>query len=136
MNKFIEKRNEEEVMLDDVKKILQKKGYKVQAWSSYEANINNEKVYIRPGSKKSKGWQITFRDLFKNALQTSNGFLLMPRDGIILIPFSIILTVIDDKKTAFKNNTIDMFIEFTEENKVNLNYKKNSIDISDYRIIK
>ena len=94
ITKLIEKPGQEEILRDDLKKILESKGYKLKEWSAYEAVINGEKVYIRPGSKKQKGWQITFRDKFKNTLQRGEGILLVPRDGILFIPFSEIQKVI------------------------------------------
>lgn len=136
IGKFIEKRNEEEVMLDELKKILLKNGFVIQKWGAYESRINNSRFFIRPGSRKPKGWQVTFRDRFKEALQKSDGYLLMPRGGIVIIPFVVITTILDDKERAFKNNTIDVFIEFTEDNKATLNYKKNSIDITEYKLLK
>ncbi len=136
ISKFIEKRNEEEVMQDDLKKILAKHGYNIQRWRAYESQINGSRFFIRSGSKKTKGWQVTFRDKFKEALQKSAGYLLMPRGGIVIIPFAEILTVLDNKTAAFKNNTIDVFIEFTDDSKVKLNYKNNSMDITKYRLLK
>ena len=31
-------------------------------------------------------WQITFRDVFKNSLEKGDGYLIVPRDGILFIP--------------------------------------------------
>ncbi|MFN3532901.1 MAG: hypothetical protein ACK41Q_10380, partial [Candidatus Brocadia sp.] len=73
ITKLIEKSGQEEILRDDLKKILESKGYKLEVWGAYETVINGKKVYIRPGSKKQKGWQITFRDKFKNTLQRGEG---------------------------------------------------------------
>ncbi len=134
IGKFIEKRNEEEVLSDELKKILTKNGFVIQKWGAYESKINNSRFFIRSGSKKHRGWQVTFRDRFKEALQKSDGYLLMPRGGIVIIPFSVIKTVFDDSESVFKNNTIDVFIEFTEDNKARLNYKQNRLDITEYKL--
>lgn len=134
ISKFIEKPGQEEILRDDLKKILEKKGWKLEGWGAYEAIINGEKVYIRPGSKKQKGWQITFRDKFKDTLQKGEGILLVPRDGILFIPFREIQKVIPDK-TKFKQNTIDIYIDFKEET-IELTYSTNTIDVTQFRLMK
>jgi predicted GIY-YIG superfamily endonuclease len=134
IQKLIADRGQEEVMLDDLKKILEKFKYNITEFKSYEATINGGKVFIRPGSKKPKGWQVTFRDVFKKNLQEENGSLLMPRDGILLIPFSEIKKAINDTD-AFDRNTIDIFIAFEDEN-IKLRYKNSEIDVTTYRIVK
>jgi len=134
IQKLIADRGQEEVMLDDLRKTLERFKYNITELKSYEATINGEKVFIRPGSKKTKGWQVTFRDVFKKTLQDENGSLLMPRDGILLIPFSEIKKAINDID-AFNRNTIDIFIAF-EDDSIKLRYKNNDIDVTDYRIVK
>lgn len=134
ITKLIEKSGQEEILRDDLKKILENKGYKLREWGAYEAVINGEKVYIRPGSKKQKGWQITFRDKFKNTLQRGKGTLLVPRDGILLIPFPEIQKVIP-AKSKYKQNTIDIYINFRDET-IELTYTDNTIDITKFKIIK
>ena len=134
ITKLIEKPGQEEILRDDLKKILESKGYKLKEWSAYEAVINGEKVYIRPGSKKQKGWQITFRDKFKNTLQRGEGILLVPRDGILFIPFSEIQKVIIDP-AKYKQNTIDIYINFKEET-IELTYSTNTIDVTPFRLLK
>jgi len=134
IQKLIAASGQEEVMLDDLKKILERYRYKITDFKSYEATINNEKVFIRPGSKKPKGWQVTFRDVFKKTLKDEKGSLLMPRDGVLLIPFSEIKKAISDPD-AFKRNTIDIFIVF-EEDSIKLRYKSSEIDVTSFRIIK
>ncbi len=44
-------------------KVLEERGQEeiFEEWGRYEAIIDGKKVFIRPGSKKPKGWQITFR---------------------------------------------------------------------------
>lgn len=134
IKKLIAEQGQEEVMHDDLKKILIKNKYKITEFKSYEATINGEKVFIRPGSKKVKGWQVTFRDVFKKTLKEENGALLMPRDGILFIPFSEIKKAISDPN-AFKRNTIDIFIAF-ENNSIKLRYKDVEVDVTNFRILK
>lgn len=134
ITKLIEKPGQEEVLRDDLKKILEKKGWKIEEWSAYETIINDEKVYIRPGSKKQKSWQITFRDKFKDTLQQGEGILLVPRDGILLIPFCEIQKVIPDN-SKYKQNTIDIYINFKEEN-IELTYSTHTIDVTNFRLMK
>ncbi len=133
IQKLIAERGQEEVMRDDLRKILERNKYKITEFKSYEATINDEKVFIRPGSKKAKGWQITFRDVFKKTLQDETGSLLMPRDGILLIPFKEIKKTINDPN-AFNRNTIDIFIAF-EEDKIKLRYKNSEVDVTSFRIL-
>lgn len=134
ITKLIEKPGQEEILRDDLKKILESKSYKLKEWGAYEAVINGEKVYIRPGSKKQKGWQITFRDKFKRTLQGGEGTLLVPRDGILFIPFHEIQKVIvDDSK--YKQNTIDIYINFKEDT-IELTYTTNTIDVTHFRLLK
>lgn len=134
IEKLIETQEQQEVMLDDLKKSLIQNGYTIQKWAAYEASVNNSKVFIRPGSKKQKGWQVTFRNSFKQALQDEDGYLLMPRGKIVMLPFSKIKESIGDQK-AFLRNTIDIFIAFEDE-KIFLRYKKTEIDITEYKVIK
>lgn len=134
ITKLIDEPGQEEIFRDDLKKILEKKGYKIDKWSAYEVNINDIKVYVRPGSKKQKGWQITFRDKFKNALQKGEGALLVPRDGILFIPFSEIQKVIIDS-SKYKQNTIDIYINFKEDT-IELTYSTYTIDVTQFRLMK
>lgn len=133
ITKLIEEHGQEEILRDYLKKILLKKGYKIGEWSAYEAVIDGQRVYIRPGSKKQKGWQITFRDRFKNTLQRGLGSLLVPRDGILLIPFNEIQKVIIDP-AKYKQNTIDIYINFKDEN-VELTYSDNTVDVTEFRLV-
>ncbi|MBI5047737.1 MAG: hypothetical protein HZB54_02130 [Deltaproteobacteria bacterium] len=134
ITKLIEKPGQEEIIRDDLKKILEKKGWKIEEWSAYEAVINGKKVYIRRGSKKQKGWQITFRDKFKDTLQKGEGILLVPRDGILFIPFREIQKVITDD-SKYKQNTIDIYIDFKEES-IELTYSTSTIDVTQFRLAK
>ncbi|MCK4736030.1 MAG: GIY-YIG nuclease family protein [Methanophagales archaeon] len=135
--KILEEKGQEEVFGDELKKILEKSGRKIEEWGRYEAIIDGKKVFIRPGSKKPKGWQITFRGRkpgsFIDSLQKGNGYLLVSRNGVLLIPLTEVQKVISDK-TAYEQDTIDIWIVFTEE-KATLSYKKNTIDVTSFRLI-
>lgn len=138
ISKILEELGQEEVFGDELKKIIEKSGRKVQKWGKYEAIIDEEKVFIRPGSKKPKGWQITFRGRktgsFIDSLQKGDGYLLVSRNGVPLIPLTEVQKVIKDK-SAYEQDTIDIWIVFAEE-KVTLSYKENIIDIATFRLIK
>lgn len=134
ITKLIEKSGQEEILRDDLKKILLREGHKLDKWGAYEAKIDGVKVYIRPGSKKQKGWQITFRDKFKGTLQKGEGFLLVPRDGILLIPFREIQKVITED-SKYKQNTIDIYINFKDDI-IELTYTEKTIDVTKFRLMK
>lgn len=134
ITKLIEKSGQEEIQRDDLKKILLREGHKLDEWGTYEAKIDGVKVYIRPGSKKQKGWQITFRDKFKGTLQKGEGSLLVPRDGILLIPFRDIQKVITED-SKYKQNTIDIYINFKEDI-IELTYTDKTIDVTKFRLMK
>jgi hypothetical protein len=121
---------EEEVHLEDVKKLLIKAGKNIEEWGAYEAIIDKVNIFIRPGSPKKKGWQITFRDVFKDALEKGDGALLVPRGKVLLIPFEEIQKVIKDPE-KYKQNTIDIYIQFLED-KITLSYVKETIDVSKF----
>jgi len=135
--KVLEEKGQEEVFGDELKKILEKNGRKIEEWGRYEAIIDGKKVFIRPGSKKPKGWQITFRGRkpgsFIDSLQKGDGYLLVSRNGVLLIPLTEVQKVILDK-TAYEQDTIDIWIVFAEE-KATLSYKKNTIAVTNFRLI-
>lgn len=137
ITKVLEEKGQEEVFGDELKKILEKSGRKIGEWGRYEAIIDGKKVFTRPGSKKPKGWQITFRGRkpgsFIDSLQKGEGYLLVSRNGVLLIPLTEVQKVILDK-TAYEQDTIDIWIVFAEE-KVTLSYKRNTIDVTKFRLI-
>lgn len=138
ITKLLEKVGEEEVLSDQLKRLLKNSGRTIQAWGAYEATIDGEKVFVRPGSKKPRGWQITFRGRkpgsFIDSLQRGSGLLLVPRDGVLLIPLKQVQKVIADE-TTYQQDTIDIWIAFTEE-RVTLRYKDNIIDVTDCKLVK
>jgi hypothetical protein len=125
---------EEEVHLDELNKLIIKAGKNIDKWGAYQAVIDGNDVFIRPGSLKKKGWQITFRDVFKDALQKGKGVLLVPRGKVLYIPFTEIQNVVKDP-TKYKQNTFDIFVKFLEEG-VNLSYGDETIDVTEYCLIK
>ncbi len=134
IKKVLEKTGQEQIHLDELKKILVRSGKQIQEFSAYEAIIDGQKVFIRPGSKKTKGWQITLRDIFKNALQTGDGALLVPRGSILLLPMTEIQKVIGNDESEYQKNTIDIFVIFKEGN-ITLRYKQNTLDVTNYKLI-
>lgn len=133
----LEQKGQEEVMRDELKKILEKAGKKVTQWESHAVILDGKKAFIRPGSKKPRGWQITFRGRKPGSLIESfkkgDGYLLVSRNGMLLIPLVEIQKVITDK-TAYEQDTIDVWINFTEE-KATLSYKQNTIDVTKFKLI-
>jgi len=132
-----EKLGEEEVLLDECKSTLKKKGYTINKWGAKDAVINGEKVFIRPGSKKPNGWQVTIRGKkpgsFIDSTQKRKGYLLMPRDGILLIPLREIRKIIEDR--AFEQDTVDVWINFKED-EVELSYKDHKMNVTPFKILK
>lgn len=136
IQKLIETSGQEEVFGDELRKVLEKKRLSVSEWGAHEAIVNGKKVFIRPGSKKTRGWQITFRGRkpgsFIDALQKGDGFLLIARDGAPLVPLTEVQKVIKDK-SSYEQDTIDIYIKFYE-GQAFLNYKNQTIEISQFRL--
>jgi hypothetical protein len=138
ITKVITERNDNEVYIDEVKQILAKKKHKIDKWGKVEAVIDGVKTFIRAGSPKPSGWQVTFRggkaDSFKTRLNKGDGCLLMPRGPVVIIPLKEIkefVSLIDED--AFKRDTIDVFIKF-DEDKILLVYKGESKDVTKYAV--
>lgn len=138
VTKSLREKGDDEVYNDEVYKILIQKGHKIENWGKIEALIDKQNAFIRPGSLKSNGWQVTFRgsksESFKSFLELGKGFLLMPRGPILLIPLNVIRNQIKSiDGNAFTKDTIDVFIRFDEE-RIILYYKGSELDISQYAI--
>lgn len=139
ITKILTERGDDEIYNDEVEKLLRRKNFRITEWGKIEAIINDKKTFIRPGSNKSKGWQVTFRgnkpDSFKTCLEKGNGYLLMPRGPILLIPLDILKTLVssNDEK-AFSRDTVDIFIRF-EETKILAIYKNAQLDITKTAIL-
>ncbi|MBW1614302.1 MAG: hypothetical protein JRJ57_10115 [Deltaproteobacteria bacterium] len=134
ITKLLPDKGQEQVHRDDLKRLLEKMGKRIERWSATEAIIDGVKVFNRSGSPKKKGWQITFRDEFKDMLEKGQGVLLVPRGGILFIPFKEIQNVITDS-SKFKQKTIDVYIDFKEDS-IELVYTTNKIDVTQFRLIK
>jgi len=137
VTKLLEEQGQQLIFSDDVQKLLGKLGRKVTGWTAYEAVIDGQKTFVRPGSKKERGWQITSRGRkpgsFIDSLSKGKGLLLVPRDGLLLIPLTEVQKVITEKD-AYKQDTIDIWIVFGDD-KVTLRYKKETLDITKYRLL-
>lgn len=137
VSKMLEERGQEEVFGDDLRRILERSGRTINKWGAYEAVVDGSKVFIRPGSKKSKGWQITFRGRksgsFIDSFKKGNGSLLVPRDGVLFIPLSEVQKVVHEPH-AYDQDTIDIWIVFGEE-KATLSYKDAVIDVTGFRLV-
>lgn len=134
ITKLLPDKGQEQVHRDDLKRLLEKMVKRIERWSATEAIIDGVKVFNRSGSPKKKGWQITFRDEFKDMLEKGQGVLLVPRGGILFIPFKEIQNVITDS-SKFKQKTIDVYIDFKEDS-IELVYTTNKIDVTQFRLIK
>jgi hypothetical protein len=136
ITKLLEEHGQEQVFADELKSIIEKSGKKITGWGAYEVGIDGQKAFVRPGSQKPRGWQITFRGRkpgsFIDALSKGIGFLLVNRGVVLLVPLTEVQKVIKDKK-AYDQDTIDIWITFIED-KVMLRYKENSIDITKFKL--
>lgn len=134
ITKPLEEEGLEEIFGEELKKLLAERGKKVQEWTAYEAIVDGQKAYIRPGSLKQKGWQITFRDRFLNSLKKGEGYLIVSRDGVLLVPLSEVRKLITDKN-AYQQNTIDVFMVFASD-KATIAYISNVMDVTGYKLRK
>lgn len=136
ITRFISGKKDDEIFLDEVRKILSRKGYHIEEWGEKYASINGKLVIIRPGSMKPKGWQVTFRGSKSLAqLKKGDGYLLMPRGPIVLLPLeeaADLITSIDPE--AFERDTIDIFIRFEDE-KLWLIYKSGQKEITSFSVL-
>lgn len=132
----MEEQGQQQIYLDELKELFQKKRIPVQKWGAYEAIIKGKKAFIRPGSKKKKGWQITSRGRkpgsFIDCLQRGDGYLIVPRDGVLFIPLTEVQKVIP--KSVFKHDTVDIWIVFTSE-KATLSYKRNILNVTEFEML-
>jgi predicted GIY-YIG superfamily endonuclease len=116
IERLLERTHEREVFADELKKILVRKGKTINSWKNKEAIVDGEKVFIRPGSKKP-----------------GRGYILISRNGVLLIPLSEVQKVIEDRK-AYEQDTIDIWINFQGET-VTLRYKSKVIDVTKWKLL-
>jgi len=136
ISKVLTERGDDEVYNDEVKRILIQKGFRIKSWGKIEAIVNEKTWFIRPGSLKNNGWQVTFRggkpDSFKSHLERADGYLLMPRGPVLVIPLNDIKNfIVSIDLKAFLRDTIDVFIRF-DQNDIILVYKGNELPVSKY----
>ncbi len=136
IQKLLRLARDDERSLEETKRVLERKGYIVNRWTSHEAYINDSLVIIRPGSQKPKGWQVTFRGSTSlQSLKAGKGYLLMPRGNLPLIPLSVIKTFVSQiDSDSFNRDTIDIFVRFEEQQTV-LVFKNQELDVSNYVVI-
>jgi len=136
ITKLIEEGGLEEVFSDELRKLLEKKKKKIEKWGVKDAIVDGEILFIRPGSKKPNGWQITSRGRkpgsFIDLLQKGVGSLVISRGGIPIVPLREVQKVITDPKT-YEQDTIDLWVQFKDDG-IFLKYKDNKIDITMYCI--
>jgi len=137
VTKPLEEKGQQQVYLDELKDIFKEKRIPIKEWTEKEAVLENgEKVFIRPGSPKPKGWQVTVRGKkegsFIDCALKGEGYLLVPRDGVLFIPLKEILNFIT--ASAFELDTVDIFIVFTES-EVKLIYHEKTFDVTKYRLL-
>lgn len=111
---------------------LESRGYQVSAWGAYEAQVNGLRCFIRDGSQKPRGWQITLRNDFRNAARTSDGHLLVNRGPGLMIPFAKLRALAGTR--PLEQGTVDIFIKFLPEGRVTVRYRENEADISDTKL--
>jgi hypothetical protein len=137
VTKPLEEKGQEQVYLDELKDLFKKKCIPVKEWTEKEAVLENgEKVFIRPGSLKPKGWQVTIRGKmegsFIDCARKGEGYLLVPRDGVLYIPLNEIQNFIP--APAFELDTVDIFIVFTES-EAKLIYHEKTLDVTKYKLL-
>lgn len=131
ISRFLSGSLDDEVYLDEVKKLLLQKRHTIQEWGMLYGVIDGQPAIIRPGSKKPQGWQITFRGSRSlGQLRQGNGFLLVPRGPVLMVPLQEIKSlIIEVDPKALDRDTVDIFIRFEEE-RILLIYKQGQKDIS------
>jgi len=138
VHKVLDDPDKQVVFTDELLRLFQSKGKNVESLGSYEGIIDGEKYFIRSGSKKKAGYQITFRGLkqgsFIDSLLKDEGYLVVNRDGVPVVPLSTIREALIPDVSNFRQDTIDIWINFAE-GRVSLRYKEINFDISDFRLI-
>jgi len=137
ISRLLEEPGQEQVYLDELIELFEKKHIPIQKWSEKEAIFENKKVFIHPGSKKPKGWQITIRGRkpgsFIDCARRGDGYLLVPRDGVLFIPLSEVKKIIPE--AVFEHDTVDIWIVFTPEKTTLFYSKKNILDITGFKLV-
>jgi len=137
ITKPLDEEGQQQIFLDELKILFKKTGIPMKEWGEKEAiSEDGKKVFIRPGSPKAKGWQITIRGRkpgsFIYCARRGDGYLLVPRDGILFIPLNIIQEFIP--KDAFERDTVDIFFVFGSL-EVTLKYHDKVFDVTQFRLL-
>jgi len=135
ISKLVEDRKEREVYSDELQRLIGEK--RIKRFTEKNALVDGEEVFIRPGSQKAKGWQVTIRGggkgSFIDALRGSRGYLLLARGDAFMIPLKLIRNLLTEKDV--RRDTVDVFFRF-DEGDVVLLYKQHSINVSSYSLRK
>lgn len=130
--KEIEAVDEDEKNIDEMIEFLISLGHSTQL-NQYEGIVDDLPAYMRPGSRKPKGWQITLRDTFRQSVRDKDGYLLVNRGRCLLIPFSEIRTFLQDK---LNQDTVDVFVNFISNTRANICYQDKALDVSSFFLTK
>lgn len=127
-----EKVKQEEIPIGVVEEMLIQKGHRVDQLGAYEGKIDGKVAFVRDGSQKAKGWQITLRDTFRESVRDADGFLLVNRGNCLLIPFAALRNFLGDH---LNEKTVDIFIKFISKVKATVVYKESELDVSKYLLV-
>jgi len=137
IERLLDRPEEREIFSDELRSILEEHGKHIQEWGEYEAQIDGVKHFIRPGSHKTKGWQITSRGRkrgsFIDSLIRGQGNLLVRRGKILIIPLQLIKVITDIEQDSDRD-TIDIFITFND-GQMFLKYHDQVINVTEYKLI-
>jgi hypothetical protein len=120
---------EEVISVADVKIMLETKGYTCELREK-EGRIDGEKAYIRPGSRKHRGWQITLRGEFIQDARNGKGYLIVNRGNCFLVPLAKLKEWLGSK---LDTTTRDIYIRF-DEKKVYSTRELEPLNISGFQI--
>lgn len=117
-----------EATVQEAKEILAGKGHKLKFKSAYEGEIDGKLLLSRGGSPKPRGWQVTIRGKWRQRVANEQGYYLLLRIPLALVPFSEIRKIVPDLTT---NDTVDIFFDLVEKR---LYYRQQSRSISRFLV--
>lgn len=118
---------QEVITLDELERRLSEKGHTTTDLGAYEARVDGKPTYIRPGSSKPKGWQVTLRNAFRESVRDQDGYLIVNRGRGLLIPSEALTSFLGD---ALDQKTVDIFVTFESERVAKIAFKKRELDVS------
>lgn len=124
-----EKVPEEIVTSAEIEKILINRGETCKL-GKREGTLGEEKVYVRPGSKKKQGWQITLRGELLEDTGLGRGYLLVNRGRCYLIPLLELNKWLADE---IQSRTKDIFVNLPNKSAISTK-EKEPLDIAKYQI--